>query len=517
MNSNPILWADYPDPDVIRVDKTYYMISTTMHVFPGGQILQSQDLVHWEHCAYMYEKLGITPAQRLEGGNIYGQGMWAASLRYHQGVFHAVFTCNDTHQSYHYSAEHVQGPWQRHTMQGFYYDPSMLFDEDDRVYMAHGNKDIYITEMEKDLSGPKEGGFRRLVLSDTGNVRLGYEGTHFYKIGGRYYLFCIHWPNDGFARRTEVCFSAKALTEEFIGGTIVDDDLGFFNMGVAQGGVVDTPDGQWFLMLFQDHGAVGRIPVLAPMTWIDAFPHVDKIPHEIDLTETVPSGHRYKPLYTSDCLRGMPLSPLWQWNHEPNLSLVSVSENGLRLTTERVVRHLDEANNTLTQRTFGPVCQAEVTVDASALKPGDYAGLCALQGCFCQLAITRDADGLYLSIISRQAEQQEYRIQPSCEPICERVRLGWDKPQATFKARFDFRNMEDTVTFYYRQQEEWIPIGPPHALVYRLDFFMGCRIGLFCYATKHQGGSSLFSDFQYTVLDSKKQIPENKNGCESKN
>ena len=500
MSRNPILWADYPDPDVIRVNETYYMISTTMHVFPGGQILKSRDLVHWEHCTYVFEKLGITPAQRLENGHIYGQGMWAATLRHHQGVFHVVFSCNDTRQSYHYTAERVEGPWQRQTMQGFYYDPSVLFDEDGRVYMAHGNKNIHITEMEKDLSGSKKGGFHRLALSDTGNVRLGYEGTHFYKIGGRYYLFCIHWPNDGFARRTEVCFSAKTLAEEFTGGTIVDDDLGFFNMGVAQGGVVDTQDGRWYLMLFQDHGAVGRIPVLAPMTWVDAFPYVGKIPQEINRMETAPDEHPDKPLYASDSLRNLPLSPLWQWNHEPDLSLVSISENGLRLTTGHVVCSLDEANNTLTQRTFGPVCEARVTVDASALKSGDYAGLCALQGCFCQLAITCDVDGYSLSVISREAEPAQYAIQPSSEPVRERVRFRWDHPQATLKACFDFRNMADTVTFFYYDQGDWVPIGLPHALVYRLDFFMGCRIGLFCYAEKQQGGSALFSDFQYSIV-----------------
>jgi beta-xylosidase len=283
MASNPVIWADFPDPDVIRVGETYYMASTTMHMFPGGQILKSYDLVHWEHACYVFDTLGDSLKRRLDGGHIYGKGMWAATFRYHNGLFHLMFTSNDAHKSYHYTARDVQGPWVRHEIRGLYYDCSLLFDEDGRVFIAHGNREIRITELDVDLGGPKDGGLDRIALTDTGNVRLGFEGTHFHKINGRYYLFCIHWPNDGFGRRTEVCYAANSLTGEFTGGTIVDDDLGFHNMGVAQGGVIDTPGGQWYLMLFQDHGAVGRIPVLAPMVWKNGFPEVCKIPVSLPL------------------------------------------------------------------------------------------------------------------------------------------------------------------------------------------------------------------------------------------
>lgn len=86
---NPITRLDYPDPDVIRVDNTYYMVSTTMHFMPGCEILRSYDLVNWEHASYVYDVLDSTPGQKIEGEeNIYGQGMWAASLRYHKGIFY---------------------------------------------------------------------------------------------------------------------------------------------------------------------------------------------------------------------------------------------------------------------------------------------------------------------------------------------------------------------------------------------------------------------------------------------
>ena len=108
MQINPITRMDYPDPDVIRVEDTYYMISTTMHFYPGGVILRSYDLIHWEIAGYVYDKLDSTPEQKLEGEkNSYGHGMWAASLRFHNGRFYACFGALETQKTYIYSAEEV--------------------------------------------------------------------------------------------------------------------------------------------------------------------------------------------------------------------------------------------------------------------------------------------------------------------------------------------------------------------------------------------------------------------------
>ena len=149
---NPITRLDYPDPDVIRVDNTYYMVSTTMHFMPGCEILRSYDLVNWEHASYVYDVLDSTPGQKIEGEeNIYGQGMWAASLRYHKGIFYVCFVANDTGKTYIYSAPSIEGPWKKSYIKGFYHDCSILFDDDDRVYIASGNK--YIRLQELDLDG----------------------------------------------------------------------------------------------------------------------------------------------------------------------------------------------------------------------------------------------------------------------------------------------------------------------------------------------------------------------------
>ncbi|MBP5608989.1 MAG: glycoside hydrolase 43 family protein, partial [Lachnospiraceae bacterium] len=303
-NDNPLLKMDYPDVDVIRVDDIYYMVSTTMYFMPGCEILRSFDLVHWEHAAYVYERLDSTPAQRMEGEeNIYGQGMWAASLRYHNGNFYVIFVANDTHKTYLYRSEKIEGPWEKSEIEGFYHDNSLLFDDDGRIYIVYGNREVYLTELKPDLSGPKEGGINRLIVKDRDDAYLGYEGSHIYKINGKYYIFFIHMPRAS-GRRTEACFVSDSIEGEFTGCDVMSDDRGYCKSGVAQGGIVDTPDGKWYAILFQDSGAVGRIPVLIPVCWnedcdIPVFGNDGIIPDEFEVPDGR-EGYLYEPLAGSD-------------------------------------------------------------------------------------------------------------------------------------------------------------------------------------------------------------------------
>ena len=508
---NPITRLDYPDPDVIRVEDTYYMISTTMHFMPGGEILRSYDLRNWEHAAYVYETLDGTPAQRLEGReNIYGKGMWAASLRYREnpdgtpgGTFYVCFVCNDTHKTYLYTAKDIQGPWEKRYIEGFYHDCSLLFDDDGKVYIAYGNRDIYITQLKEDLSGPLEGGLHRLVVSDKDNPSLGYEGAHFYKINGKYYLFFIHSRPDRW-RRVEACFMADSIEGEFTGGDILDDDRSYCGQGVAQGAIVDTPEGRWYAVLFQDSGAVGRMPVLLPMHWEKDWPVFGEnglIPEEFPLKSTRPD-YVYSPLVGSDDFRG-PLKDFWQFNHEPDRSLISHDrEKGIwKVTTGKLCEKLTEAVNTITQRMLYPGCAGEVTVDGSGLKEGDYAGICALQGCYGMIAVTRREGKLSLAVRTVVPEERpgplrsesDYAVIPLKE---EQVRL---------KLEVDFTRTKDTASFYYWKKDEgkrsffgrWEKLGPDHRLFFGLDHFTGCRFGLMFYSTREAGGTASFSDFKY--------------------
>ena len=285
IGKNPITGLDYPDPDVIRVDDTYYMVSTTMHFVPGCEILRSYDLVHWEHLSYVYERLDSTEEQRLVGEkNCYGKGMWAASLRYHKGMYYICFVANDTGKTYLYTADNIEGPWEKRIIEGFYHDCSLLF-EDDHVYIVSGNRNIRLQELKKDLSGPKEGGLDRILVSDSRNPGLGFEGSHFYKIDGMYYLFLIHSLPDRWMR-TQACYVSDSLTGEFKGGDVLCDTMGYCGQGVAQGGIVDTPDHKWYAVLFQDfrHGII---------IWLNRPPASmqEVIPSCVDFTPCRHTGH----------------------------------------------------------------------------------------------------------------------------------------------------------------------------------------------------------------------------------
>ena len=187
-----------------------------------------------------------------------------------------------------------------------------------------------------------------MIVSDEGNSYLGYEGTHFYKRNGRYYLFFIHSLRDRW-RRVEACFWSDSLEGEFTGGDVLDDDLGYCGQGVAQGGIVDTPDGDWYAVLFQDRGAVGRIPVLVPVSWKNEVPVFGENPLQcgkravlsLVTTASAECDYQYQPLVQSDDFRGAAesafrdgnsdltdrfdcfgLKSVWQFNHEPDLTLI---------------------------------------------------------------------------------------------------------------------------------------------------------------------------------------------------
>ncbi len=122
--SNPVIKSDFPDPDVIRAGDTYYMVCTSMYLMPSGDLLRSYDLLHWEFVCHIFERLEDNPAHRLENGkNIFGEGMWAPSMRWHNGKFYVTFSCNDTHLSHLFTAEAPEGPWTHSIMGDFFTIP----------------------------------------------------------------------------------------------------------------------------------------------------------------------------------------------------------------------------------------------------------------------------------------------------------------------------------------------------------------------------------------------------------
>ena len=246
-NMNPIICADFPEPDVIRVGDTYYMICATMHFFPGGTLLKSYDLVHWEIAAHVFERLDDTPAEQLEGEqSIYGKGMWAASLRYHKDTFYVCFASYDTGKTYIYRTKNINEPWEKRSLDGVYHHPSLLFDEDGRIYMGYGFNEVRILELNDTLTAPKEGGFERLLVEEKQDAYISYEGAHFYKKDGTYYIFVIQWLKGNLTQREQLCLYGDSLDGEFKKEMVFSENLGFPMKGVAQGGIVDTPEGDWY-------------------------------------------------------------------------------------------------------------------------------------------------------------------------------------------------------------------------------------------------------------------------------
>lgn len=508
---NPIIKMDFPDPDVIRVDDTYYMASTTMHFFPGCAMLRSYDLVNWEMAGYVFDHLDNTRGQSLVGEeNIYGQGMWAPSLRYHKGVFYLCFAANDTHKTYLYTAREAEGSWERREIKGFYHDCSLFFDEDDQVYIVYGNTEIHITQLKPDLSEPLPGGLDRVVVTDKDNHFLGYEGSHMYQLDGRYYLFLIHSDRNRWLR-TESCFMAEDLNGEFTGGDVLKDTRGYCDQGVAQGGIVDTAWGDWYAVLFQDHGAVGRIPVLIPIHFEDHFPvfgEKGRIPEKFTVRSTRP-GYLYEPLYGSDCFDYRPdldgrirLKMMWQFNHTPADLLWGVEDRSFWIRTGKICQNLEYAVNTLTQRLLFPACRITVTLDVTELKDGDYAGLCALQGCYGMIAVKVEGEARYLVMGAREGEDDSLQPMPKYSGMCrEYEKVLFDGKQITLFLEADFWQMRDQVQFGYVDQGKRIPLGPVHKLYFKMDHFCGCRAGLFMFSTKRSGGRAKFSEFCYDKIN----------------
>ncbi|MCQ2483143.1 MAG: glycoside hydrolase 43 family protein [Clostridia bacterium] len=499
---NPIIKCDYPDPDVIRVGDTYYMISTTMYFMPGGVILRSYNLRDWEICSYVFDCITGSDAECLRNGkSAYGQGMWAATLRFHEGKFYVAFVSHKQENTHLYTAENIEGPWKHTTVSGYYHDLSLLFDDDGRIFIVSGNTDIRLVELDENLTGPKPGGIDKVIVRDNRDeVILGYEGAHFYKINGKYVLTLIHWPKYN-GRRTEAVFVSDRIDGTYEGRDVMWDDEGFRNSGSAQGGLVDTPEGRWFSIVFRDSGAVGRIPVLIPVCFEEGYPifgKEGKIPGDFYIEDNRP-GYKYEPLYKSG-FGGLQ----WQWNHVPDMKLVKLSEDCLEVTTDETVVNLTYARNILTQRTMFPACEAEVTVDGRHLQNGDFAGLCMLQSGYGFVGIHKRNDSLFLTVMKRDIKEVSYEIgKRDNEPgeIIYEVPLEGDCANVMLRANFGEDDDSDTVDFFVRSRKgERIHVAEPHRLMFRLDHFTGARFGLCIFSTERAGGTASWHDFKYCIL-----------------
>jgi beta-xylosidase len=492
---NPVIYADVPDISIIRVGHTYYMSSTAMHLSPGVPIMKSKDLVNWKMIGYAYDTLASVHALNLTNGeSTYGRGSWASSLRYHNGTFYVSTFAQTTGKTYIYTTKDIEkGPWKSASFKPELHDHSLFFDDDGRVYMITGGGKLRIVELNADASGIKPGGTDQTLIENASlpsgnNIGLPAEGSQLFKVNGKYYLFNITWPRGGM--RTVVIHRADKITGPYEGR------VGLQDKGVAQGGLIDQPDGTWYAYLFRDFGAVGRVPYLVPVKWEDGWPVLGingKVPDALDL----PANKSLIPgIVSSDDFtrkKGEPALPLvWQWNHNPNDSLWSVTarKGHLRLTTGRVDTNFLMARNSLTQRTIGPVCTGSVSLDVSNMKDGDFAGLGLLQKNYGLVGVKINGQNKTIVMVNASTGK----------PIAVH-NIALNQQKIFFKAECDFTDKKDVANFFYSLDgRAWTPIGTQLKMAYTIPQFIGYRFALYNYATKSPGG---WADFDYFHITDK--------------
>jgi beta-xylosidase len=388
--SNPLFYEEFEDPDIIRVGDTYYLAGTTMHMNPAVQLMTSKDLVNWELAGYCTDRLDLGPAFRLEDGRgIYGQGIWAPCIRYHNGTFYVFSNVNGAGLQV-FRSKSIQGPWERNQLPGRH-DMSVLFDDNGKVYLIWGANAPYpIEELSPDLRSFVTDAPKRSLPE-----RMG-EGHHLYKIDGKYYdISAIPGATtDQMVARADSIdgpWTVERMVQgESLGVTTVAparataSDRG---LTLHQGGMVDTPSGQWWSIIMSDHGSAGRMVALVPITWDNGFPiiglpgNLRKAPNTwIKPDHVAPPGvvpgipqpraavpQDPKPAFVhDDNFDSGKLNPEWQWNHVPDDTKWSVTEKpGVLRLHSLPSESFYAARNSICQRPPGPESLMTVELDTS--------------------------------------------------------------------------------------------------------------------------------------------------------
>ena len=496
--SNPVIWADVPDPDVIRVGDDFYMVSTTMHLVPGAPIMHSKDLVNWEIVSYLYDRLGDKPNYDLKEGTVYGRGQWATSLRYHNGTYYAYFSPNDTpYKGYVYTTSDPKKGWTLSSRIPHFHDTSLFFYDDGKAYIFYGTGQL--RELKPDLSDVMPGGVDMKIFERDKEENALLEGSRVIKHDGKYYLLMISWPRGG--KRRQVCYRADKITGPYEKKVILEDAFAGFPY-VAQGTIVDDGKGNWYGVIFQDRNGVGRVLTVMPCRWVDGWPMLGDENGHVPATMSKPvQGYSSEGLVVSDDFSGEKLKLNWQWNHNPMNECWSLNarKGYLRLTTGRVVDNLFVAPNTLTQRMEGPKCSGVVCMDLSGMKDGDVAGLSAFNGDAGILAVTCQGSRKYLTMKTESVKLDDNNKSVTGIDRNEIQKVELTSDVIYLRLDGDFRLNKDIASFYYSYDNKgWKKIGTDFKMIFDYRrFFMGTKFALFNYATKSLGGFVDIDFFNY--------------------
>jgi beta-xylosidase len=504
--TNPLFYDEFSDPDMIRVGGDFYLTGTTMHAMPGLPILHSRDLVNWEFLGYTLDRLDLGPAFRLENGkNIYGQGIWAPCFRYHNGTFY-IFSNVNGQTTQLFRAKNPAGPWTRTPMKRSFHDLSVLFDDDGKVYIVWGYQSIRMAQLTDDLTDAVPGTEREVIAPSAG---MG-EGLHLYRIGGKYFLTSAWYLDEmrmptaradritgpwevnqnvsrgedfGRAESHRIKWPYKEARPPFDIANGNPDAVG--RAAMHQGGIVDTPTGEWWGFSMFEGNSVGRLTALSPVTWTDGWPYfglpgnLGRTPRIWKKPNTGASAPASAPYRRSDDFSSKRLQPAWQWNHVPVDGQWSLAERPGYLRLHALpASDLLTAHNTLTQRAIGPRSTPTVVMDAAGMQPGDVAGLALLNRPYAWIGLERNEHGLTVAQFDEQTGRSS------------RVPLAGQR--VWMRAECDFLNEEARFS-YSTDGKVFRSIGMPFKTVYQLMTFQGVRYSLFSYnVSGRQGG---FADF----------------------
>lgn len=500
---NPVLWADVPDPDVIRVGDDYWLVSTTMHLMPGAPVMHSKDLVNWKTVSYVFPSLHDTPKYDMQEGTVYGRGQWATSLRYHNGLYYLYFSPNDApYKGYVYTTKDPREGWTLAHRIPHFHDASLFFDDDGRAYVFYGTGEM--KELLPDLSGVKEGGLSGKVFERDAEENGLLEGSRVIKHDGKYYLIMISWPKN--KPRRQLVYRADNIQGPYEKKVILESTFGGFPYA-AQGTIVDDGKGNWYGVIFQDRGGCGRVLTLMPCTWKDGWPMLGDENGKIPAVMGKPvAGYDGGEIVSSDEFDSDKMNIDWQWNHNPINDAWSLTERPgfMRLKTSRVVPNLYVAPNTLTQRMEGPECKGIVKMDISKMKDGDVAGLSAFNGDAGVVQVKKQGKKLILVAESQSCKMTDKEKLITDVAITEAYRQELDKKtkDVYFRLDADFRPGKDLATLYYSiDGENWTKVLGDYKMIFDYRrFFMGSKFAIFNYATKKKGGYVDVDWFRYERL-----------------
>ena len=372
--TNPIIKADFSDPDIIRVGDDFYLVASEFH-FVGMQVMHSKDLVNWQYIGQVFDKL--TMASQYDKMTAYAEGTWAPAIRYHDGEFY-IFVCTPSEGLFMWHAKDPAGPWSETiTVKSVprWEDPCPFWDDDGQAYLAHSHKGagpIIIHKMSTD--GTK-------LLDDGKEVYRGpvAEGPKMFKRNGYYY---ISMPENGVSNGCQTILRSKDIYGPY------DRKVVLPNGSPHQGGLVELPNGEaWFIGFKQAPGeqaALGRICYLEPVKWgDDDWPIFGDEGKPVD-SWTKPNVGKTYPIErpaTSDEFDSETLGLQWQWNHNPiNENWTLTEHPGFLRLKALPANNLSTARNTLTQKLWDDTGTIEIKLDVTGMEDGQRAGLGFMAG-----------------------------------------------------------------------------------------------------------------------------------------